>query len=245
MGVIIGCTAYEAWMAHYDLIGRSHVLRLANGRVFYDEIMLSRSRILITRTKAERGDVVTVDRYIQPDTPVELVPMEPRKSAPAAIRVPSVAVEVPVTNGSQTRQDTPKSSATGKQVTLTNPPIEGAKFRQIEIAGKLTLVPVGGSIANAMPKQVEVVDVKADPHEEAVNQRRAEYRQRRERGKAVNTVTPEVIKLPAYFGSGNGNYLAEARAEYQAKIDASTPAPKPHSYDGRYYGSFSYYSRNR
>jgi hypothetical protein len=175
--LIIGCTAHEALTRYWQLVGKSHVLRLFNGRVFYDEIAFSGRRICITRATEKNGDVLEINRYISHDAHVELVPYPAPTSAPARIREVRVAVEV-------------------------------------------------ASLPAPMPRQPFIVDV--DPHEVAANQRRVEFRQRR---------------LWQEYDSG--------KLEAIDFCPALPPAPevpkaeRKHVYDGRFYGSYSYYSRNR
>lgn len=63
----------------------------------------------------------------------------------------------------------------------------------------------------------------------------------------VQLASGDVIQLPAYFGSGGGDYLAEARAKYQAKMDAgenvSGGVEHQPSYQGTYSGSMHSWSR--
>lgn len=165
----------------------------------------------------------SIKRQVEPAT------AQPAKSAAARLVVSESVM------ASVTAQDAPKSSVTGKAAFLASPDDFSAKFRQIEIEGNLTLVPVGSSIANAIDKQAVklptapiVVDVKADPHEAAANQRRAEFRQRR---------------LWAEYDSGTLEAI-----DFCPELPPAPEVPKverQHVYDGRYYGSYSYYSRNR
>lgn len=94
MSAIIGCTALEACIVHGRMVGKSHGLRLFNGRVLYDEIAVSRRRYRISRTMEKNGDVLTVDRYINHDTHVELVPYDRPASQPAKSASARLVVDV-------------------------------------------------------------------------------------------------------------------------------------------------------
>lgn len=75
----IQCTAWDLLGDHSDLLDETHIVRLLpKGRVYYAGAFLSRAqtvhlqRIVTTPTRG----LNLISRYVKPDQPVELVPID-------------------------------------------------------------------------------------------------------------------------------------------------------------------------
>jgi len=75
----IKCTAWDCIGKYADLIDNTHSIRIVGGRTIYEMAypVKGYQRVLLCYLEdTDNGHLRQVNRYVSPDTPVELIPIE-------------------------------------------------------------------------------------------------------------------------------------------------------------------------